>query len=128
MSHKTKRLSSLIRSTLGQALLTRMSDPRFDPVRTSITRVEVSGDLRTATVYVSVSGDEKLERLTVAALKHAAGYLQDQLMERVRLRHTPVLTFEIDTAFKKTQETLDILSEVGREIREKEEARDISGD
>ena len=105
-----------------------MSDPRFDPVRTSITRVDVSGDLRYATVYISVSGDEKLQRRTIAALKHAAGYLQDQLMERVRLRHTPILTFEIDTAFKKTMETLDILSEVGKEIREKEQARNSASE
>jgi len=128
MSHKVKRLSSFIRNTLGQVFLTRMSDPRFDPVRTSITRVDVSGDLRYATVYISVSGDEKLQRRTIAALKHAAGYLQDQLMERVRLRHTPILTFEIDTAFKKTMETLDILSEVGKEIREKEQARNSASE
>ena len=124
MGRKIKRLASAIRSTLGQALLTSMSDPRFDPTRTSITRVEVAGDFRTATVYISVSGDEKLQRLALASLRHAAGYLQDKLNERIQLRHTPKLSFEIDTLYEKTMQTLNILAEVSKEIRQKDEAQD----
>ena len=126
MSRKTKRLSSLIRNTLGQIMLSKMSDPRFDPALTSITRVEVTGDLRTARVYVSVAGDEKTQVRTIMALKHASGYLQDQLMDRVRLRHTPVLEFEIDEAFKRTVETLNLISEIGDELREQESGRQSS--
>lgn len=118
MSRKTDKLSSLIRNTVGEAILTKLSDPRIDPARTSITRVEAAGDLKSATVYVSVAGDEKQRNKTMAALTHAAGYLQDKLKEKANLQFTPVLDFRFDLAFKKTMETLKLLSEVGKELRD----------
>jgi ribosome-binding factor A len=95
-----------------------MSDPRFDPVKTSITRVEVPEDLLTARVYLSVAGPTQVQNQTLAALQHAAGYLQEKMMDRIELRHTPKLEFVLDTQFKKTMETLAVISEVSEELRQ----------
>ena len=103
-----------------------MSDPRVNPAITSITRVEVPEDLLTARVFVSVAADEKTQRRTVLALQHAAGYLQEALAQRVRLRHTPKLDFEQDLKFKKTVEVLNLISEVSEEIRQKDLQREAS--
>jgi len=123
MSRKTEKLASLIRSTVGEAILTRLSDPRIDPARTSITRVEACGDLKSATVYISVAGDEHLQSRTMAALVHASGYLQDRLARRASLRYIPVLKFEFDIAFKQTMETFKLLSQVRDELGELERKR-----
>lgn len=123
MSRRTERVGNLIRNTLGQLLLSKMSDPRFDSARTSITRVEVPEDLLTARVYVSVTGSKEDQHKTIAALKNATGYLQERLGRGIRLRHTPRLTFEIDIKFKKTLETLSLLAEIAEERRAKEEAQ-----
>ncbi|MCK5113584.1 MAG: 30S ribosome-binding factor RbfA [Phycisphaerae bacterium] len=128
MSRRTERVGNLIRNTLGQLLLSKMSDPRFDSARTSITRVEVPEDLLTARVFVSVTGSAEDQHKTIAALKHAVGYLQERLGREVRLRNTPRLSFEIDVKFKKTLETLSLLSEISAEREAKEQARQQQDD
>ncbi|MBN1943431.1 MAG: 30S ribosome-binding factor RbfA [Phycisphaerae bacterium] len=117
-------MGHLIRNTLGAILLAKLSDPRVDPAKVSITRVEVPEDLLTAKVYISVAGNEKAEESRViAALRHAAGYLQEKMMKQIQLRHTPRLDFQIDEQYKKTLHTLNLLSEVSEELRQNDLAR-----
>ena len=83
-------------------------------------RVDIGEDLLTAKVYVSILGTDAEQRLGLKALEHAAGYIQDLMGRQIRLRHTPILEFELDTRFKKTLETLDIIEHAMNEIRQKE--------
>ena len=122
MSRRTERIGNLIRNSLGQLLLSKLADPRVDTARTSITRVEVPEDLLSAKVFVSVMGTPGEQRRTVTALRHAAGRLQDLLAREITLRHTPVLTFELDEKFKKTLETLQLIQQAMDEIHQKEQA------
>ena len=121
MSRRTDRVDSLVRQTLGQLLLTKLSDPRVDPARTAITNVTVSEDLASAKVYVSVIGSKADQRKALAALRHAAGYLQELMMREVSLRQTPVLNFILDTEFKKAMETLEIIDQAMAEIRSRQQ-------
>ena len=121
MSRRTERVANLIRNTLGQILLAKTSDPRIDPARTSVTRVEVSDDFLTAKVFVSVIGTDAEQRRTLYALRHAAGHFQDLMMREISLRNTPVLSFLPDEKFKKTLQTLEIIQQAMEEIREKEQ-------
>ena len=123
MNRRPKRIASLIRDIIGQILLTKLSDPRIDPARTSVVRVEVPEDLLTAKVYVSVIGEPAEQRRTLRALRHAAGHVQELMMRQMSLRHTPMLDFQIDTRFKKTVETLEIIQKVSEELRAKDEAQ-----
>jgi len=128
MSRRTERVGNLIRSTIGQLLLSKISDPRIDPARTSITRVAVPEDLLTAKVFVSVMGTEAEQRRTLRALRHAAGYVQELMMRRIQLRHTPVLEFELDQGFKKAMQTMRIIDQAMDELRRKEASQQDSGD
>ncbi len=120
MSRRSERVANLIRNTVGQLLLTKLSDPRIDPALTSITRVEVPEDLLTARVYVSVVGSDAEQRDAVRALRHASGYIQELMMRQVQLRNTPVLDFVLDVKFKKTLQTYRLIDQAMAEIREKE--------
>ncbi len=124
MSRRTQRVANLIRNTIGQLLLSKISDPRIDPARTSVTHVEVSDDLTAAKVYISVVGTETQGRLAVQALRHAAGYVQELMMRQIQLRNTPLLDFQIDKKFKKTLQTLSMIDQAMREIRNKEGSGD----
>jgi ribosome-binding factor A len=128
MSRRTERVANLIRRTLGETILTKLSDPRIDPARTSITRVEIPEDLLTATVYVSVLGTEGEQSRTLRALQHASGRLQELLMRKISLRHTPLLSFELDTRYKKTLQTLDLIQQAMDEIDERQRARQEQDD
>ena len=123
MSIRTERVNSSIRSALGYLLLAKLSDPRLDPARVSITRVEVTEDLLTAKVYVSVTGTKAESNKALAALRNATGYLQEHMLDRIRLRHTPRLTFMIDEQFRKTMDTLALISDVSEELRQIDESR-----
>lgn len=123
MTRRTERLGSLIRSTLGEILLSKLSDPRIEPARTTVTRVEVPEDLLTAKVYVSVLGTEGQQARTLQALRHAAGRLQELTFRQIRLRHTPLFQFVLDEQYRKTLQTYRIIQEAMEEIRQDEARR-----
>jgi ribosome-binding factor A len=112
-----------MRQIMGELLLTKLSDPRIDRARTSVTRVEVAEDLLAAKVYISVMGTEGRQNRTLQALRHASGHIQELMAKQMSLRTTPVLSFLVDTEFKKTLETLNIIQRVADEIQQKDEAR-----
>ncbi|MDP6543055.1 MAG: 30S ribosome-binding factor RbfA [Phycisphaerae bacterium] len=126
MTRRTQRVGSLLRDTLGRLILTELSDPRIDPARTSVVRVEVPEDLLTAKVFISVLGDDALQSKTLRALKHATGHIQELLGRRLALKHTPRLIFEVDKNFQDTLEIYQIIEDAMQDIRDKESAR--SGD
>lgn len=114
MSRRTDRLARAIREVVSTTILFDMRDPRVKNV--TVLDVDVAGDLRTAKVHVSVLGDERTETLALHGLNSARGYLQSKIGDRVELRYTPVLSFEIDDSVKKSLEASRIL----REIEERE--------
>ncbi len=126
MSRRTQRVASVIQKVVGQEVLARLSDPRIEPAAVSVTRVEVPEDLLTAKVFFSVMGDETKQRLTLQALRHAKGRLQERVGDQLRLRHTPVLSLQLDEQFKKTLETYALIDQAMEEIRRKEADRGAS--
>lgn len=108
--------------------MTKLSDPRIDPARTTITKVAVTDDLASARVYVSVIGSQADQRKALAALKHAAGHLQELMMREVSLRQTPVLNFVLDTDFKRTLETMGIIDQAMAEIQCREQDKQPDAD
>jgi ribosome-binding factor A len=99
-SRRCQRLSALLQAALGELLTTRLKDPRLSaagPV--TVTGVDVSGDLRIATVYVTTVGDEReaVER-TLEGFASAAPFLRAEVGKRIDLRHVPELRFRLDPA------------------------------
>ncbi len=111
--HRQEKLSELIALELSDLLRTRVKDPRVGFA--SITRVEVSGDLRHAKVFVSVLGSEKEQEDTIRALKHATGFLRHELASRLTLRFMPELVFKLDTSIREGARILDLIHESERE-------------
>ena len=94
-SNKLFRTNEDIRFALSQ-LLPRVKDPRVQQGGLiSITRAEVTGDLRYCKVYVSVLG-ELNEKDFKKGLKSAAPWLRHELGSALDLRYTPELIFELD--------------------------------
>lgn len=111
MSRRLERVASLIRTILASAIRTRLSDPRIEPI-SSITRVDVSADFSVAHVYVSVLAPEPRQRLTLRALRAAAGRLRGLLSEALVLRQCPAIDFRLDDSIKKSGQTIDALDRV----------------
>ncbi len=95
---KISRITSDIKIALSE-LLRDIKDPRVSKML-SIVKLDVSGDLSYATVYVSaIEGSEKTKE-SVKALKGAAGFLRRELGSRLSLRKVPELRFVADDSIE----------------------------
>src|SRR3984957_6811951 len=121
-SRRTAKVAEAVREQVSTAILFGLKDPRVKYV--TVTRVEVSPDLRNAKVYVSVMGDEKTQRLTIKGLESARGFLQAKLAERVQIRYTPILHFHLDQGVKRSIEASRLLREVLPPATEEETLED----
>jgi ribosome-binding factor A len=113
--HRQEKLGELMASDLSELIRTRVKDPRVGFA--SITRVEVSGDLRHAKVLVSVMGTPEEQAETMQGLKNASGYLRHEMASRLTLRYMPDLSFKLDASIEEGARILGLISRVTEEDR-----------
>lgn len=98
--YKINRITQDIKVTLSE-LLRDVKDPRISKFL-SIVKLDLSGDLSYATVYVSAIEGYETTVSSVKALKGAAGYLRRELGMRLRLRKVPELRFVADDSIEQS--------------------------
>jgi ribosome-binding factor A len=113
----------LVQRELGAILAEgHIKDPRIG--FPTITRVEVSKDLKLAHVAVSVLGDEKAVADCLQGLESAAGYLRHELGLRIRLKQIPTVIFHhdrsLDYSFHINQMLQELHDEEGLELHDGE--------
>ena len=96
-SKRQLRINDEVRRELAEIIRSELSDPRLGVV-TSITRAEVTNDLKHCKIYVSILSDDK--ESVMSGLLSASGYIRRLLAERVNLRQTPELKFIHDNAIE----------------------------
>ena len=96
-SNRIGRINEEVQRELSE-LIRSLKDPRVQTML-SITRVDTTSDLRYAKVYVSVL-EEAREKEAMKGLKSAGGWLRRELGQRLQLRYTPELVFELDDSLK----------------------------
>lgn len=97
---RQERVAQILKEEISTIIVQELRDPRLGFV--TVTDVTLSPDLRTARVKVSVLGEPGDERKTMHALRSAAGFIQQGVADRVTLKFTPVLRFEVDESVKKS--------------------------
>lgn len=112
-SRRVLKAAEAIREVVSTAILLEIRDPRVRDV--TVTRVEVSSDMRNAKVFISVMGDEAQENLCLYGLRNSAGFLQQKVGQRIETRYIPRLSFEIDKGVKNSVKIAELLSEIRRE-------------
>jgi ribosome-binding factor A len=108
-THRLARVAEAVREVASETILFELRDPRVKLV--TVTRAEVSGDLQHAKVYVSIMGTDKQQQLTLRGLRHAAGFIQSKLAQRLQTRFTPTLTFVLDMGVKNSIEMTRLINE-----------------
>ncbi|WP_165250570.1 30S ribosome-binding factor RbfA [Paludisphaera soli] len=108
-SHRSLRIAQAIREVVASAVLFEVADPRIRGV--TVLHVEVSQDLRSATVFVTVMGDETERNLAMKGLRSACGFLQARVAARLQIRYTPILGFKLDDSVKKSVEMGRLIEE-----------------
>jgi len=95
------RLGETLRAELSGVIRREMRDPRLTAGLLSVTGVDVSPDLKYATVFVSVLGDEKIRRDALKALGGASGLLRAELGRTKAFKSVPELQFRYDESIER---------------------------
>ena len=95
-NYRGGRINEEVRREISVILRDEIKDPRMTAM-VSITSVKVSKDLKYAKVFVSIFGkNEEEKNETFVALKSASGYVRREVGQRMNLRNTPQIIFELD--------------------------------
>ena len=108
--HRPERIADTLREEITQIVGYELEDPRL--IMVTVTDVRVADDLRDASVYVTVEGDEAEHLKALRALEHAAPYVRKQLGFALNLRHTPALHFVRDTVEEKAARVDALLHQI----------------
>lgn len=103
---RARKLADRIRVVVAETLQRRIKDPRLGYV--TITDTRVTGDLREATVFYTVYGDDEERAASAAALESAKGVLRSEVGRQTGVRFTPTLAFVAD-ALPDNARTIDDL-------------------
>jgi ribosome-binding factor A len=107
---RPERVAEEFREILAEEI-PQLKDPRVGFV--TVTRVEVTPDLRRATIFYTVMGKDRDHRATRAGLQSARSHLRAVLGQQVRLKFTPELEFEEDIGLAQVERVTELLRQIG---------------
>jgi ribosome-binding factor A len=110
------KAAEAIREVVATAILTELRDPRVKNV--TVISVDVAPDMREAKVHVSVMGSDKQKQNSIRGLQNSAGFLQQQIANRIDSRYTPKLQFVLN----KGADNAVAVGELLAKIREEKES------
>lgn len=113
MNQRLQRVAEEIKKEIGKIIHNELKDPRIGFA--TITKVDVSRDLRNAKVYFSFLGSEKQLRDTQVGLARSSGFIRKLLAQRMRLRYTPEIIFKFDQGIKYSMRISKLLEKIKKE-------------
>lgn len=121
-SNRISRINEELQRELS-ALIRSLKDPRVQQSMVSVTKVEATGDLRYAKVYISVLEKER-SRDVLKGLKSAGGFLRREIGNRLQLRYTPELVFELDDSIEHGAHIFDLIAKLHDQEEQRGERHD----
>ena len=119
-TRRQEKVARIVKEAVSDAIVNHLNDPRIEGL-VSVTRVDMSPDLRRADVYLSIFGrDEAAQNKTFAAISHARPRIQSLLAGRLHSKFCPVLRLCRDEKFKKTLETMKLIDQAVSEMKRKD--------
>lgn len=114
-SIKNTRINGEVQRELSRIISREIKDPRISSL-TSVVAVEVAPDLKSCKAYISVLGDENVQKATLEGLNSAMGYIRKELANSINLRNTPAITFIMDQSIEYGVNMSKKISEVNKDI------------
>jgi len=108
---RTERLNSLLKEVISEVIRRNLKNPQISELIT-VTRVDITKDLRHAKVFISVITDKNDAQLTVDTLQSAAGRIGSIASKKVVMRYFPTLIFILDDSVDKHMRIEQILNKI----------------
>ncbi|TYB43423.1 30S ribosome-binding factor RbfA [Actinomadura chibensis] len=120
---RARKLADRIQQIVAEMLERRIKDPRLGFV--TVTDTRITNDLRDATVYYTVYGSDGERAETAAALESAKGVIRSEVGRKTGVRHTPSITFVMDSLMENAAHIDDLLAKA--RAKDAEVARTAQG-
>jgi ribosome-binding factor A len=104
-----ERVAEEIREEVARMIAGELKDPRIGFV--TVTRVELTPDLRLARIHVGVLGAEADRKKSLEGLERSSSFLRREVGRRLRLKHSPELQFRYDTGLDAAERVAQLLDE-----------------
>lgn len=111
---RTDRLNSLLKEVISEVIRKDVRNPHVTELVT-VTRVQISKDLRHAKVFISVIGSEQDKIETIEALTSAAGFIAVNSSHKVTMRYFPELVFKLDNSVEQHMRIEELLKKTAEE-------------
>lgn len=112
MKHRLARVAEILKRELSAIILREVPS---DGALITVNGVDVSPDLRNATVHVGVLGTAAQQKQALERLEQHRAVLQAESAKRVVLKFTPHLRFRLDESVERGLRVLDIMDEIEAE-------------
>ena len=110
------RIDEEYRKEISNIISYKLKNPNVTGM-ISVTKVNVTNDLKFAKVYVSILNSKNIKN-TLAGLKKSSGFIRSELAKKVNLRNTPELIFELEDSLEYGARIDSILKEILPEKKE----------
>lgn len=112
---RSGRINEEMKREISSIIQNDIKDPRLNAM-VSVTKVDVTKDLRYAKVFVSLFGDSENKENALNALKNSSRFIRHEISQRLNMRYTPEIIIELDNTIEHGMHIDKLL----RKIKEKE--------
>lgn len=117
---RNERIAEEIKKSVSQIINNDLKDPRINGL-ISVTKVEVTKDLRYAKIFISLYGDNIEKDNVFSAIENATGYIRRELAGMIRMKYIPEISFEMDKSIEYGIHIHKLIEKVKNQNQEKNE-------
>lgn len=112
-AERTQRVAELVREEIARLIVRGLKDPRIGFV--SVMAVRMSADLKYANVYVSLYGDDRERKGSLAGLQSSGRWLRGVVGRNLKLRFAPEIRFFPDDTLERVFHLEDVFKQLHEE-------------
>ena len=121
---RVERIEEEVKKVVSKVIDRDLKDSRLNGM-ISVTKVDVSRDLKYCKIYVSMLGVAD-QKEAMDALKSSAGFVRREIGANIRMHSTPEVKFEFDDSIEYGNKIQKIINDL--DIKPVEEDREEKGD
>ncbi|MFL2759640.1 MAG: 30S ribosome-binding factor RbfA [Dehalococcoidia bacterium] len=107
-------VNSLLKREISGVISSEVKDHRLAEV-VSVVSVTTSRNLQNATAYVTVYGDAKAKKDTIAGLNSASKFIQRKLRKNLDIKHIPSIRFVLDESLDEADKIMNIMDSISKD-------------
>ena len=120
------KIQGEMKRALSEIFFADVKDPRMSSMAT-VSRVQVTPDLKYAKVYVSVYDTDEKREATIAALTNAEAFIRSKVNAKIRMRRIPNMEFVLDDSIEYAVKMSKLIDDVIETIPDRSDEEDFTG-